>query len=99
MKSHHLKMITIWLLLMFVTFLLPISMLALPECNFPAIFNFGDSNSDTGTLAAMYGQLPFPYGETYFHHSAGRYSDGRLVIDFIGTYYILPYPHITYVDC
>ncbi|PWA34959.1 GDSL-like Lipase/Acylhydrolase superfamily protein [Artemisia annua] len=76
-------MITICLLLIFVTLLLPISILSLPECNFPAVFNFGDSNSDTGALAAMYGQLPFPYGETYFHHSAGRYSDGRLVIDFI----------------
>lgn len=91
MKSHYLKMISIWLLLMFVTFSLPISILSLPECNFPAIFNFGDSNSDTGTLAAIYGQLPFPYGETYFHHSAGRYSDGRLVIDFIAEGLGLPY--------
>ncbi|GKA52081.1 hypothetical protein Tco_0745277 [Tanacetum coccineum] len=79
-------MIPLWLQLTFVAFLLPISILSLPECNFPAIFNFGDSNSDTGTLAAIYGQLAVPYGETYFHHSAGRYSDGRLVIDFIGIY-------------
>nr|GEV26626.1 GDSL esterase/lipase At3g26430-like [Tanacetum cinerariifolium] len=42
-------------------------------------------------LAAMYGQLPFPYGENYFHHSAGRYSDGRLVIDFIAEGFGLPY--------
>ncbi|GKC00206.1 GDSL esterase/lipase-like protein [Tanacetum coccineum] len=84
-------MIPIFLLLILVTFLLPISILSLPECNFPAVFNFGDSNSDTGALAAMYGQLPFPYGENYFHHSAGRYSDGRLVIDFIAEGFGLPY--------
>ncbi|GJU61195.1 GDSL esterase/lipase-like protein [Tanacetum coccineum] len=84
-------MIPIFLLLILVTFLLPISILSLPECNFPAVFNFGDSNSDTGSLAAMYGQLPFPYGENYFHHSAGRYSDGRLVIDFIAEGFGLPY--------
>ncbi|XP_042500018.1 GDSL esterase/lipase At3g26430-like isoform X2 [Macadamia integrifolia] len=53
-------------------------------CEFDAIFNFGDSNSDTGGLSAAFGQAPPPNGETYFHAPAGRYSDGRLVIDFIG---------------
>lgn len=52
-------------------------------CHFPAIFNFGDSNSDTGGLSAAFGQAGPPSGETYFHAPAGRYSDGRLVIDFI----------------
>jgi len=56
------------------------------ECNFPAIFNFGDSNSDTGGLAAAFVQPPPPYGETYFNRPAGRFSDGRLIIDFIGNY-------------
>lgn len=54
------------------------------SCEFPAIFNFGDSNSDTGGLSAAFGQAPFPNGQTFFHHPAGRYSDGRLIIDFIG---------------
>ncbi|KAK9675520.1 hypothetical protein RND81_11G012200 [Saponaria officinalis] len=53
------------------------------ECKFPAIFNFGDSNSDTGGLSAAFGQVGPPAGETYFHSPAGRYSDGRLIIDFI----------------
>jgi hypothetical protein len=55
-------------------------------CDFPAIFNFGDSNSDTGGLSAAFGQASSPHGESFFHGPAGRYCDGRLVIDFIGTY-------------
>ncbi|PQM37514.1 esterase-like [Prunus yedoensis var. nudiflora] len=57
--------------------------LALEDCEFPAIFNFGDSNSDTGGLAASLILPPPPYGETYFHMPAGRFSDGRLIIDFL----------------
>lgn len=55
-----------------------------------AIFNFGDSLSDTGNFL-LSGALAFPvigklpYGETSFRHATGRCSDGRLVIDFIGT--------------
>lgn len=54
--------------------------------NYPAIFNFGDSNSDTGGIAALYGPVPPPNGETFFGGSAGRLCDGRLFIDFLGTY-------------
>lgn len=54
------------------------------ECHFPAIYNFGDSNSDTGGLSAAFGQAGAPSGETFFHQPAGRYCDGRLIIDFIG---------------
>jgi len=54
------------------------------ECYFPAIFNFGDSNSDTGGLAASFLAPKPPYGETYFHRPNGRFSDGRLIVDFIG---------------
>ncbi|KAM5561337.1 GDSL esterase/lipase [Rosa sericea] len=55
--------------------------------NYPAVFNFGDSNSDTGELTAGIGfRLPHPYGELYFNaslSSGGRFSDGRLIIDFL----------------
>ncbi|KAF5175591.1 GDSL esterase/lipase [Thalictrum thalictroides] len=61
------------------------------QCEFPAIFNFGDSNSDTGGLSAAFGQVSAPAGETYFHTPSGRYSDGRLVIDFIAESFRLPY--------
>lgn len=60
------------------------SVLASTGCDFPAIFNFGDSNSDTGGFSAAFGQLSSPNGETFFRAPSGRYSDGRLVIDFIG---------------
>ncbi|MCL7047169.1 hypothetical protein MKW94_029804 [Papaver nudicaule] len=51
----------------------------------PVIFNFGDSNSDTGGLSAGTGSIfgP-PNGRTFFHSSTGgRLSDGRLVIDLL----------------
>ncbi|CAA3027528.1 GDSL esterase lipase At5g14450-like [Olea europaea subsp. europaea] len=63
----------------------------LPTCNYPAIYNFGDSNSDTGGIAAAFYPMAAPCGETYFHRPAGRGSDGRLIIDFIADYLGLPY--------
>ncbi|KAL6569155.1 hypothetical protein OROHE_003436 [Orobanche hederae] len=73
--------------------LLPFSSLAYgkPPCDFPAVFNFGDSNSDTGGLSAAFGQAPSPNGESFFRGPAGRYSDGRLVVDFIAESLGLPY--------
>lgn len=48
------------------------------------IFNFGDSNSDTGGWAAAFGMsIALPQGRTYFRRPTGRLSDGRLVIDFL----------------
>ncbi|KAE8077456.1 hypothetical protein FH972_016018 [Carpinus fangiana] len=65
---------------------------ALKNCTFPAIFNFGDSNSDTGGLAAAAFITPTPpFGETFFHMPAGRFSDGRLIIDFMAKSVGLPY--------
>ncbi|KAL3835620.1 hypothetical protein ACJIZ3_010356 [Penstemon smallii] len=61
------------------------------NCKFPAIFNFGDSNSDTGGLSAAFGQAPPPNGQTFFHSPHGRFSDGRLLIDLIAERLGLPY--------
>ena len=55
-------------------------------CGFPAIFNLGDSNSDTGAFPALFPAVQPPYGRTFFGMPAGRQSDGRLTIDFMGTY-------------
>jgi hypothetical protein len=54
------------------------------KCDFEAIFNFGDSNSDTGGFWAAFPAQSGPFGMTYFKRPTGRASDGRLVIDFLG---------------
>ncbi|KAG5044323.1 hypothetical protein JHK87_008238 [Glycine soja] len=60
--------------------------------DFPAVFNFGDSNSDTGALiAAAFESLYPPNGQTYFQKPSGRYSDGRLTIDFLMDAMDLPF--------
>ncbi|XP_022719567.1 GDSL esterase/lipase At1g09390-like [Durio zibethinus] len=52
--------------------------------NQPIIFNFGDSNSDTGGLTSGLGfPVNLPNGRSFFHRSTGRLSDGRLLIDFL----------------
>ncbi|KAG1326087.1 GDSL esterase/lipase LIP-4 [Cocos nucifera] len=62
----------------------------------PVLFNFGDSNSDTGGSAAGLGNVfPLPDGRVFFHRSTGRLCDGRLIIDFLceslNTSYLSPY--------
>jgi hypothetical protein len=55
-----------------------------------AIFNFGDSITDTGNLC-IDGRIPQitftqpPYGETYFGYPTCRCCDGRVVVDFLST--------------
>ncbi|KAK2968121.1 hypothetical protein RJ640_028026 [Escallonia rubra] len=63
----------------------------LPPCDYPAIYNFGDSNSDTGGISAAFVPIPAPYGNNFFQKPAGRDSDGRLIIDFIAEHLGLPY--------
>ena len=64
--------------------------LAVSGQKFNAVFSFGDSMSDTGNLCV--GGCPSwlttgqpPYGETFFGRPTGRCSDGRVIIDFLGT--------------
>lgn len=66
------------------------------RCDFPAIFNFGASSSDTGGFAAAFPAQRPPYGMTYFGKPVGRASDGRLPIDFIGIYI---YTILSYFKC
>ncbi|KAL9239190.1 hypothetical protein vseg_013533 [Gypsophila vaccaria] len=64
---------------------------------FTKIYAFGDSYTDTGNTVSTTGPSGFnyvsnpPYGATYFHHPTNRYSDGRLVIDFVAQYLSLPF--------
>lgn len=66
---------------------------------YSALFAFGNSLTDTGNMAHFGGDSVatnhLPYGETYFRRPSGRYSDGRLVVDFIGMdTYVLCLPYI-----
>ncbi|KAF9606559.1 hypothetical protein IFM89_026619 [Coptis chinensis] len=62
------------------------------EFNYPAVFNFGDSNSDTGGLVAGTAEpLDPPNGQIYFHKPSGRFCDGRLIIDFLMDAMDLPF--------
>ncbi|KAJ1414685.1 SGNH hydrolase superfamily [Sesbania bispinosa] len=61
------------------------------DCDFKAIFNFGDSNSDTGGFYAAFPAQSGPFGMTYFNKPAGRASDGRLIIDFLAQALGLPF--------
>lgn len=64
---------------------------------FKKIYVFGDSYTDTGNGNSSTGPNIFrhvsqlPYGMTYFHHPTNRYSDGRLVIDFVADSLSLPF--------
>jgi phospholipase/lecithinase/hemolysin len=56
---------------------------------FRTVYAFGDSFTDTGNTHSTTGPYSFgyvshpPYGATFFHRSTNRYSDGRLVVDFL----------------
>ncbi|CAD5171200.1 unnamed protein product [Musa acuminata subsp. malaccensis] len=89
MGSHHISLLAA-LVVLGSHLPLPTSASSSP-CAFPAIFNFGDSNSDTGGLSAAFGAVPPPNGETFFGAPVGRYCDGRLIIDFIAQDLGLPF--------
>lgn len=64
---------------------------------FKKIYAFGDSYTDTGNTQSQTGPSGFnyvsnlPYGRTFFHRPTNRYSDGRLVIDFLAQSLSLPF--------
>ncbi|KAL6638696.1 hypothetical protein ACP70R_023807 [Stipagrostis hirtigluma subsp. patula] len=63
---------------------------------FRTVYAFGDSFTDTGNTRSTTGPYSFgyvsspPYGATFFHRSTNRYSDGRLVVDFLAQALALP---------
>ncbi|PUZ55577.1 hypothetical protein GQ55_5G223600 [Panicum hallii var. hallii] len=64
---------------------------------YPRVFSFGDSLADTGNFRYYYGNnsgepaLRPPYGETFFRRATGRFSNGRLILDFIADTMGLPF--------
>ncbi|KFK44742.1 hypothetical protein AALP_AA1G297000 [Arabis alpina] len=93
MESHMLmKLVSFFLFTLLVT-----TVYSESQCrNFKSIISFGDSIADTGNLVGLSdpNDLPHvafpPYGETFFHHPTGRFSNGRLVIDFMAEFLGLP---------
>ncbi|KAL8056571.1 hypothetical protein ABFX02_04G127200 [Erythranthe guttata] len=72
-----------------------------PSCSsapspFKKIYAFGDSYTDTGNTKTSTGPTAFnhvsnpPYGVTFFHRPTNRYSDGRIVVDFVAEALSLP---------
>ena len=62
--------------------------LCLPE-EHVALFIFGDSLFDAGNNNYINTNSDYqanyePYGENFFKYSTGRFSDGRIIPDFIG---------------
>jgi hypothetical protein len=53
------------------------------KCVYPAIYNFGDSNLDTGAVYATFTSVQPSNGISFFESLSGRASDGRLIIDYI----------------
>ncbi|XWS39711.1 hypothetical protein CRYUN_Cryun18bG0078400 [Craigia yunnanensis] len=81
-------------LLCYATFHSLFSCYSLPE-NHVALFIFGDSLFDAGNnnyinTTVNYQANFWPYGETFFKYPTGRFSDGRLIPDFIAEYAGLP---------
>ncbi|KOM56628.1 hypothetical protein LR48_Vigan10g252000 [Vigna angularis] len=49
---------------------------------YSAIYNFGDSNSDTGTFSAAFEMVFPPNGQNFPEKFPTRNCDGRLIIDY-----------------
>lgn len=61
----------------------------------PALFAFGDSFTDVGInnylpQATFKADFP-PYGKTFFRRPTGRFSNGRLIVDFLAEALGLPF--------
>lgn len=76
----------------FACFIHPIVCISRPQA---ALFVFGDSLFDPGNnnyinTTTEYQANWWPYGESFFKYPTGRFSDGRLIPDFIAEYANLP---------
>lgn len=72
---------------------LPSSVVALKNCSRPAIYAFGDSLTDVGNSIAAFPDQFYEeeldpelgaYGVEFPMHGADRWSDGKLLVDFLG---------------
>ena len=76
---------------LFIALLFPLLLHGIQAFEVEAIYQFGDSISDTGNLirdnaiGAKSNFARLPYGQTFFHKPTGRCSDGLLIVDYFGT--------------
>lgn len=90
----------------FIIYVVPMLILSVPAASsaikghdrihVPAMFLFGDSLADAGNNnfipnSSAKANFP-PYGETFFHHPTGRFTNGRTAFDFIASILRLPFP-------
>ncbi|KAJ3702601.1 hypothetical protein LUZ61_006306 [Rhynchospora tenuis] len=82
----------------FLLFLVPLH--STQSYTYNSIFSFGDSYTDTGNfnayvlaknLSISLTTDKWPYGQTFFHHPADRFCDGRLILDFLAEEFGLPF--------
>ncbi|MBA0710802.1 hypothetical protein Golax_010068, partial [Gossypium laxum] len=78
---------SVFLFMLLVSILNPV--VSQQSCDFPAVFNLGDSNSDTGGYASAFTPPTSPYGDTYFHMPARPEAFGlpfiNAYLDSVGT--------------
>jgi hypothetical protein len=55
------------------------------ESNSVKLFVFGDSYADTGNFLSSVSYKP-PYGNTFPGKPSGRFSDGRILTDYVGNF-------------
>ncbi|XP_019247291.1 PREDICTED: acetylajmalan esterase-like [Nicotiana attenuata] len=67
------------------------------KCNINSVYQLGDSLADAGNVIRTPGaSIIFradrsPYGSTFFNRPTGRFSNGRVIIDFITKSFKLPF--------
>lgn len=71
-----------------VVLVLPYGAMSVSGGCYTHLFSLGDSVTDTGNFVSLFPNISVlapPYGETFFGRPSGRFCDGRLIVDFIGT--------------
>lgn len=78
-----------WWLSLVLVLLVVVVVRADDASSIPALYVFGDSTVDCGTnnyintTRDFRGDFP-PYGRDFFERPTGRFSNGRVIVDFIG---------------